>query len=308
MLDLDTFLTTLYVMVDDLLKHLPENASKPGPKPSLCRSEIVTLALFSQWKQFSRETGFVSYAKRHLRGAFPGLPSRTQFNRAVRSHHDAIVAVGQALVRQLGSQNQLYEVLDGMGVKVRNHRRRGRGWLAGIAQIGFSNRLGWYEGFHLLTAVDPKGVLTGFAVAPASVNEQPFAEDFLAARAAPVARLAMVGQNATGVYLADTGFEGRERHQQWRNDYGATMLVPPRNDRKHAWPRPWRRDHARLRQVVESVHSTWTGQFRLDDERPHTLSGFLARFAAIAALYNACISINRSLGRADLAFADLVGW
>jgi hypothetical protein len=34
----------------------------------------------------------------------------------------------------------------------------------------------------------------------------------------------------------------------------------------------------------------------------------LARVAAIAALHNACIWINRSLGRADLAFANLVGW
>jgi hypothetical protein len=73
-------------------------------------------------------------------------------------------------------------------------------------------------------------------------------------------------------------------------------------------PAAWRRDHARLRQGVEAVHSTWTDQFRLDDERPHTLSGVLARVAAIAALHNACISINRSLGRADLAFAECVGW
>ncbi len=139
------------------------------------------------------------------------------------------------------------------------------------------------------------------------MNEQPFAEDFLAARAAPVARLAMVGQNAAGVYLADTGFEGRERHQRWADD-DAIVLVPPRNDRTYAWPCAWRRYHAHLRQVVEVVHGTWTGQFRLDDERPHTFSGVLARVAAIAALHNACIWINRSLGRADLACANLVGW
>jgi hypothetical protein len=130
----------------------------------------------------------------------------------------------------------------------------------------------------------------------------PLAEDFRAVRAAPVARLAMVGQNAAGVYLADTGVEGRERHQRWNNDDGAAVLVPPRNDCTHAC------DHARLRQGVEVVHSTWIEQFRLDDERPHALSGVLARVAAIAALHNACISINRSLGRADLAFADRVGW
>ena len=42
---------------------------------------------------------------------------------------------------------------------VRDAKRRGEGWLAGSADIGWSNRLGWYEGFRLLVAVDPTGVV-----------------------------------------------------------------------------------------------------------------------------------------------------
>jgi hypothetical protein len=38
------------------------------------------------------------------------------------------------------------------------------------------------------------------------------------------------------------------------------------------------------------------------------LEGFLARLAALAALHNACIWINQSLGREPLAFADLIDW
>jgi len=64
----------------------------------------------------------------------------------------------------------------------------------------------------------------------------------------------------------------------------------------------------RLRQIVEVVHGKWTEVFRLDEERPHTFAGFQARLAALMALHNACIWINRSLGRAPLAFADLVDW
>ena len=45
---------------------------------------------------------------------------------------------------------------------VRDAKRRGAGWLAGYADIGWSNSLGWYEGFRLLAAVDPTGVITGF--------------------------------------------------------------------------------------------------------------------------------------------------
>lgn len=308
MLDLDTFLTTLYVLVDDSIKVLPPTPPRPGQQAHLTESEVVTLALLAQWKQFSSERAFVRYALRHLRAAFPTLPHRTQLNRLIRDAHDRIVGVGQAFVTLLGSAEQPYEVLDGMGVAVRNNRRIGPGWLDGIANTGWSNRLGWYDGFHVLTAVDRTGVVTGYAIAPASTKDQPYAEDFLAARAQPHPRLPMVGRPARGPYLGDRGFEGRERHWHWFEDYAAEMLAPPRNDRKHAWPRDWQEWHARLRQIVEVVHGKWTETFRLDDERPHTLEGFLARIAALAALHNACIWINRSLGREALAFADLIDW
>jgi hypothetical protein len=308
MLDLDTFLTTLYVFVDDTVKQLPPCKHHPGPQGKLSESEVVTLAMLSQWKFFRSERLFARYAKRNLRSAFPTLPNRSQLNRAIRAAHDTIVAVGLALSQALGSIGQAYELLDGMGVAVRNNKRIGSGWLDGIAATGWSNRLGWYDGFHLLTAIDPNGVLTGYAVAPASTKEQPYAEDFLAARAFPTRRLAMVGQPATGPYLADTGFEGRERHQHWAQEYGAVVLAPPRHDRKQAWPREWREWHARKRQIVETAHGKWTDQFRLDEERPHTLDGFLARFAALAALHNACIWLNRQLGREPLAFAELIDW
>ncbi len=48
-MDLDTFLTTLYVIVDDFCQsELEPEQSKPGPLASLSRSEVITLALFGQ--------------------------------------------------------------------------------------------------------------------------------------------------------------------------------------------------------------------------------------------------------------------
>ena len=58
MIDVDTFLTTLYVTVDDFCQsHLPEK-SQPGPEASLSPSEVVTLALFAQWTRFNSERDF----------------------------------------------------------------------------------------------------------------------------------------------------------------------------------------------------------------------------------------------------------
>ncbi len=44
-----------------------------------------------------------------------------------------------------------------LGIPTRDAKRRGTGWLAGQADIGWSNRIGLYEGFHLLTSITPTG-------------------------------------------------------------------------------------------------------------------------------------------------------
>jgi hypothetical protein len=123
---------------------------------------VVTLALCGQWQGFGSERGFYRYAQRHLRAAFPSLPAREQYNRQVRQQHAALVAFVLYLVRLLGAQRCAYEALDSSGVPTRDAKRRGAGWLPGLADIGWSNRLGWYEGVHLLLTVTPIGVITGF--------------------------------------------------------------------------------------------------------------------------------------------------
>ena len=102
MVDVDTFLTTLYVMVDDFCKPSLPPEHHPGPQAALSRSEVVTLAIFGQWQGFGSERGFYRYAQRHLRAAFPQLPTREQFNRQVRQQHEALVAFFLHLVAALG--------------------------------------------------------------------------------------------------------------------------------------------------------------------------------------------------------------
>ena len=63
-LDLETFLTTLYVMVDDLYQshvqsHLP---ARRGPVSELSDSEVLCLGLAAQWRSgvpWKTERGFV---------------------------------------------------------------------------------------------------------------------------------------------------------------------------------------------------------------------------------------------------------
>jgi hypothetical protein len=308
MVDVDTFLTTLYVIVDDFCHSRPPKR-RPGPKASLSRSEVLTLAVFARWSRFDSERDFYRYADTKLRDAFPTLPDRSQFNRLVRSHTDLIEAFVLHLVALLQTPPKCpYQALDSSAMPVRDAKRRGHGWLAGQADIGWSNSIGWYEGFSLLTAVDPTGVITGFCFGCASSADQPLAETFFAVRARPNPRLGSVGSLCRCPYIADKGFEGAENHRRWLECYGARVIHPPKRNSKKPWSKRLRRWVARIRQIVETVYDKLFNTFGLWRERPHELEGLRGRLAARVALHNFCIWLNDRLGRPRLAFADLLGW
>ena len=111
MLNVDTFLTALYVMVDDFChSHAPKRC--PGPDASLSPSEVITLAIFARWSRFSSERDFYRYASVNLREAFPTLPHRSQFNRLVRSCTELIEEMALYLAEVLEARECAYEALD----------------------------------------------------------------------------------------------------------------------------------------------------------------------------------------------------
>lgn len=330
MLDSDTFLTRLYVTVDEFCKQagVPPRALRGhrGPLPALAPSEVVTLAVYSQWGQFPSERAFYRHASHHLRRAFPGLPPRPGLNRLVRAHATLVTSFAHALATLLTAAVEPevpYEVLDTTALVTRNRKRgrRARSWLAGQADIGYSSRLGWFEGLRLLVATSPRGVITGYALGRGSAKDQPLTTAFLAARSLPALRarapevgrtLARGARDGVSYYLGDSGFDGRSAHEAWWSLARASVVNPPGGNAHgtsaERWPAACRRWLKRARQVVESVFDRLLFTFRLHRERPHALEGVRARLAACVALHNFCLWTNHQLGRPLLAFADLVAW
>ena len=169
-MDPETFLIELYVLADEFAKTQLPHESHPGPAAALDRSEVLTLAVLSQWARFSSERDFWRYAGTRLRPYFPRLPSRSQFNRQLRRQHTALSAFALWLAARLDAAAAPYEALDGTAVPIRNAKRRGLGWLPGVADIGKCLRRGWIEGLRLLVCTTPEGTVTGWGwVRPAPV-------------------------------------------------------------------------------------------------------------------------------------------
>jgi hypothetical protein len=67
-MDLDSFLVSLYVLVDDWRK-LYRSSERPkiGRPALLTDSEVITLAILAQWPRFRSERDFWRFASSHLR-------------------------------------------------------------------------------------------------------------------------------------------------------------------------------------------------------------------------------------------------
>jgi hypothetical protein len=326
-LDLETFLTTLYVIVDDLYRqHVrPKMPAAGGPEPKLSDSEVLCLGLAAQWRSgvpWKTERAFVRYALAHLRPYFPGMTSQSAFNRRLRRLWGAYILIQQAVADQLWT-NQDCEIMDCVPVPIaRGARSFHPGWLADIARIGKGGNDRFFYGLHLLLTVSTSGVTTGWTLAAGNIQDRWLTELLLSGRAGQsqlsgprddqgtlrlvpptdwIGPVLSCGRMRHCPILADLGYRGADWYQHWLDDYGTQVLTPPVWERHSA--RAW---FSSVRQAIETAFAALCDSFGLQFPRAHSTWGLLTRIGAKLAAYNVGILINRDSGRPDLALATLI--
>jgi len=297
-MDLDSFLVSLYVLIDDWWRDDHARAPRrPGRPALLADSEVLTLAILSQWPRFRSERDFWRFADAHLRCYFPDLCSQGQFNRRVRALEPELRALQKALAGDLCDPSAVYRVMDTTLVpaivRVRASEA-GKGLFCGQATFGRSaSKTEWVYGFKVALVVDPGGLITALGLAPASSDERPIGD-------------ALLAEDRHDAYLADKGFTGVEWERRWLEEYGALVAATPKNGSRRAWTKKDRRWAAGKRQIIEGVICQLKDFFGLERHRAKTLGGLLARLAAKVAAYTCAQRINGSLGRPLRHLADLL--
>jgi Transposase DDE domain len=296
-MDLDSFLVSLYVLVDDWWKrsHSSSEPSKTGRPALLTDSEVLTLAILAQWPRFRSERDFWRFAWAHLRGYFPNLCSQSQFNRRVRALEPEMCSVQRAFARELAEPSAVYRVVDTTlvpaMVRVRACRK---GLFAGQATFGRSaSKTEWIYGFKVALVVDPQGVVSAFGLAPAASDERPIGD-------------ALLAEDRHEAYLADKGFSALDWERHWLERYGALVAATPKNNDRRAWSKADRRWASGKRQIVEGVIGQLKDFFGLERHRAKTLGGLLTRLAAKVAAYTCGQRLNDRLGRPLRHLADLL--
>lgn len=339
--DLDTFLIVLYCIVDDIYieQFAPFKPIRPGVRPEMSDSEVLTLALLSQWCGKRSERWMVDYARTHWSSYFPRILQQSAFNRRVRDLAGVLCALGPAVAQHLTEQLSLdaaYELVDGVPVPIMRRCRGDRHRLfANEVDIGKGGTdKEYYYGVKLMPAVSQSGLITGFVFGPASTEEHFLAEALFRARhdpqaepptgaemdqilgpthqrggkrAGPNGPLACVGAGkAAGVpYVSDLGLRGREWQSHWLETYGVPVLTKDAYDDS---PSPERQKGRRwlssLRQAVETTFQWLTADLGLKFPRVRSWGGLLARMGAKIAAFNVALAFNFLMGRPTYSLFD----
>ena len=280
---LETLVIAAYVFADSF--RIP----RPGPEGKITDAELVALAVAQAAMGMPSDRQFLGLVRYRLRGWFPHLPDRSQYNRRLRRLTPYIATV-QLQVAALVAEGRI-RLADGTLIGCANYVGcASKSEFAPHAGYGYCPSKSLFVwGMRLVLESDIKGVPTGYDLVAAGQKEYE-----------PVYRLAEPGS----LLFCDKGLWGRE--------YANTLelieveLITPNRHKLGERP-PAELAKARIRLVIESVFSNLKRQMRLDDHLAKTLPGLAQRIAQRLLALTLGMLINLLTGRAARALVAYDG-
>ena len=258
--DLDTLLTALYVLADDLLPRRP----RARRRPKITDAELVCLAVAQILLDIPSERHFLRYALTRLGHLFPYLPKQSGYNKRMRALAPQIVRLLNAIAFCSPSWCDNVRLLDSTPVPCGASRETvKRSDFAGHADYGYcASHSRYFWGFRLYLLCAPDGMPIAFELAPANAPEREVAAEMLD-------RVDLHGYTV----IADKGFAGKD-FEALVAELGALFLRPDRKDEPRRFG-----GLGGIRQWVESIVDTFKGQLSLERHGAHTMGGLITRIA-----------------------------
>ena len=291
-MDLNTFIVTVYCLIDEWLAQQPRLRQR-GFAPALSDGEVLTIEVGGEFLGIDTDTGLYRYFRRHYGDWFPALLhlDRSTFARQAAS---LWVRKGQ-LWQHFGAQvahDPALSIVDSFPVPVcRFARARRCRRLREVSAYGKDHAD--HQTFYGLRAhirICWPGVIAAASLAPANADEMAVAEADLV-------------DNASGWLLGDRNYWRPQAAERLR-EQGLAVLAPYKwaSRDPHPWPQ-WltdtrRRIETSIGQLTERFHAK---KVRARDEW-HLLARWLRKFLS----HTLAVLLCQQAGLAPLAFDQLL--
>jgi hypothetical protein len=268
-MDLETFLTAVYCLVDDALTPLvaAQKLRQRGPAPILADSEVLAIAVGGEFLGIATDQALYRYFRRHHAALFPDLTRvhRTTFARQAANLAPAAAALwrhyGAALAAR-GAIDPAVMVVDSMPLPVCHPARSGRCRrfrdVAAFGRDAMAKR--FFFGFRLHVRLAWPGAITAAALVPANVHDVVVAPRLL--------------EGARGWALGDAAYRSPATRAELARA-GTFLEAPPRPAPPEGpkWPR-WL---VHMRRRVETVLAQLTERYQIKRVWARDLRHLVAR-------------------------------
>jgi hypothetical protein len=263
-------LLELFCHVDDFCKaittwqteQLLGQAKKPGPKPKLSASEIMTIIIYfhmSQYRNF--KSYYTEYVMKHLHSEFPDLVS---YNRFVELMPMTLLPLCLYLKTQLGPVTGI-SFIDATSLPVCHNRRIERHRVFdGLAARGKTS-MGWFFGFKLHLVVNDQGDLLAFYLTPGNVDDRK-----------PVPQLA---QRLFGKLFGDKGYISQALFDQLL-EQDVQMITGIRKNMQNRLMPLIDKVLLRKRAIIETINDQLKNISQIAHTRHRSIDNFLVNLIA----------------------------
>lgn len=298
-LDKATVLTTIFTIVDDVMKASPaiqQALKRPGRKPHLSDSEVVTVALYQELIGEPREDHFFRLYAEGLRSYFPGLNERSRYNRRKRDLWSVILAVRMSLLIALGASEADTAVIDSAPTPCVGYKRSKLATdFAGQSHYGVcSSKAMKYYGVKLHNLVTLTGIILDFMLTSAAPHDSQPVMEFLEQH-----------QERLIEVLGDKAYNNEFLQTMAWEELRIVLSAPRKANQEKVGTKEERDCYSRWRLVVERANSQLQEQFHLSKHYAKSRWGLMTRVAAKVTAHTIGILVNKLYGRPPLKLAGL---
>lgn len=299
-LDKAIVLTTIFTIVDDVMKESPVIVSalrRPGRAPHLSDSEVVTVALYQELIGEPREDHFFRLHRWGLLPFFPRLNERSRYNRRKRDLWSVILAVRLSLQVALDALNlEETGAVDSAPVPcVGRKRDKSHSDFVGSADYGVcSSKAMKYFGCKLHAVVGLSGTILGYLLTSAApYDNQPLVE-----------LLDSMPHHLK--HLLGDGAYNDEKLQDYLKQYkNLTLLAPTKVNQLPKRSKQQQKTQNRLRLICETVNAQLQEQLHLSKHYAKSRWGLMTRVATKITAHSIGMMVNKMWGRPALRLAEL---
>ena len=293
-MSVEDFIIYVYCCVDDAYHQIITTPLRSrGFGPRLTDSELITMEIVGEFMGKDCDKGIWRYFRNHWHSHFPNLGSRSSFVKQSANLWLAKERMQKYLSKELGVISDNIHMTDGFQMPICKITRATQSrCFQGEASYGYcAAKDEKYYGFEGLIMVNFEGVISGYTVAPANIDERDLLQN--------------ITEGITGLVIGDKGFI-RPFLKQELKEQGIDLRTPLRKNMKDPRPKAVVEQLMHVRRKIETVIGQLTERLHIEKVRARDRWHLVNRFVRKVLAHTVGVFLNKLIGNQLLHFDELV--